>query len=113
MKTVKFKEYECLLVFGKYSNGRNAIRLMNAEDIHEDGYTCAPGTVVIACATVNLDHLPLGSDEIFLKSYAENKGMLEAFMNAGIFEPKELVQSGYVTSHQGTLLIDPKDYLQL
>ena len=49
-----------------YENGRRAIRLIHADD----------GDVV-ATATVNLPDKPLGDDEVLIKTWSENEGMLE------------------------------------
>lgn len=51
----------------------------------------------IAMCTVNLPEVPLGPGEIILKSYSENTGMLESFIEQGIVSaPLRYVQTGHV-----------------
>lgn len=73
MIKVKFMQYDCVAQFGRYSNNRNAIQLL-------DEVTGEP----IAKATVNLDGVKIAPDEVAIKNYAENKGMLVAMVAAGI-----------------------------
>jgi len=86
---VKFKEWTCLPIVGRYSNGRKAINLV-------DHITYEP----IATATVNIEHVMLTSwDHVFIKEYSENEGMTEALIKANIIYPlpyKEAI-SGFVT----------------
>lgn len=90
---VKFKQWNCNVVFLHYHNGRTAIQLT-------DSVTHEP----IAMASVNVD-TKLEDDEICIKDYSENEGMLSAMVNHGIVsEPIRFVQSGFVTIPVCTLL---------
>jgi hypothetical protein len=85
--TVQFKEWKCDIVWNKYAdNGRTAIELVDAD-------TGEP----IARATTNLPHIGLGKDEVMIKDYSENEGMVDALADAGIIAlPDAFVQSGFV-----------------
>jgi len=82
---VKFKQWDCEVHFAMYGNKRTAIKLMNAEE--------GP----IATASVNLPDEPMADNEIGIKDYSENEGMLEVLMEAGIVsKPDRYVASGWV-----------------
>jgi hypothetical protein len=89
MKTgikVRFKEWDCRLEVSRYSNGRLALLLV--ED-RKDGES-------VAVASVNLPFDYLGNNEVFIKDYSENEGMLNALNAAGIIEVTgERVWSGF------------------
>jgi hypothetical protein len=71
--TVRFKRWRCRAVLAHYHNGRPAIALFDDDD-------GAP----VARATVNVPGVRLARDEVIVKDYAENTGMLEALVTAGI-----------------------------
>lgn len=51
-----------------------------------------------ATATVNLPNEFITENEVAVKDYSENKGVLQALIDAGIvYEPVWSVQSGFVT----------------
>jgi hypothetical protein len=70
---IKFKNWVCKTNIAYYSNKRLAIVLTSAED----------GSP-IAKATVNIPEVSLKKDEIIVKDYSENEGMLKALTDAGI-----------------------------
>jgi hypothetical protein len=73
------------LHFGVYGNGNTAIQIFDVED----------GTPY-ATATVNVPGLE--SDEVAIKNYSENLGMLTFLVTNKIVEPPHrTVDSGYVT----------------
>jgi hypothetical protein len=87
MQKVKFKEWDCFVAFAQYGNGRTAIQLLAVED-----------RVPIAVASVNMPDESLEADEICIKDYSENEGMLECLMKAKIVSaPLRYVESGWVT----------------
>jgi len=86
METIKFKHYTGHLKYGFYGNGRTAIELIDSTDGD-----------VIAVASVNLVDEELKDDEIAIKDYAENTGMLKALIDAEVVsEPIRLITKGYV-----------------
>lgn len=95
---VKFKQWDCTPTFGQYrDNDRTAIKLIDAE-------TGEP----IATATINLPECQLGDDEVIIKDYSENEGMLDALVKANIVEATGMmVQSGHVTCPVVKLIITP------
>jgi len=89
MKTdyvVNFKSWVCLAYLGRYGNGRLAITL-------QDRINSEP----IAVATVNLPNDAQDDDEVFIKAWSENSGMVEALLEAGIIEPPyDRIPTGFV-----------------
>lgn len=86
MKLVKYKSWKCYLEFGEYPNGRKAIELMNAKD----------GDPVLV-ATVNLPNEFIELDEVIIKTYSENDGVLEVLINAGVVSaPIRFIESGMI-----------------
>jgi len=82
---VRFLGEDCTVSFVRYHNDRVAIEL-----------TCEDGSSM-ARATVNLPEVPLAEDEVAVKDYSENAGMLSALMSAGIVSaPVRWVESGWV-----------------
>jgi len=85
-KQIVFDGYTCTVARLAYQNGRVALRLM-------DAYGGAPVTT----ATVNLIDEPMDADEVAIKTYSENDGMLAALIEAGIVSaPVRHVRSGWV-----------------
>jgi hypothetical protein len=83
---IQFKIWKCSLVFLFYNNKRTAIKLVDAED----------GSP-IAIATVNVPEAPMEHDEVAIKDYSENEGMLDVLMKARVVSaPIRFVQSGFV-----------------
>jgi hypothetical protein len=87
----QFKSYKVSIdMSSKYGNGRRAIKLVDLEDGE-----------LVAVATVNLPDEELGNDEVFIKDYSENEGILEFLVqNKVVFPPHGSVKSGYVTVHK-------------
>ena len=82
MALLRFQDIPCEVQKGTYDNGRPALILVHADDRDP-----------VAKATVNLPEEDLGTDEVLVKDYAENEGMLQTLTEAGIVEPTgELVQ---------------------
>ena len=51
----------------------------------------------VATATVNLDGVELSANEVMVKDYSENKGMLAALRDSKVVENiVDVMQSGYV-----------------
>ena len=98
--TVKYKHWNCYVDFNKYaSNGNNAICL----------YEVGTGEP-IAVATLNLQGIRLKADEVIIKNYTENEGMLKTLVNAKIIsEPISMVQHGFVMSPICKLLVNTEN----
>jgi hypothetical protein len=83
---VKFNDFDCRVVKRKYENGRLALMLIDAKD----------GSPV-ATATVNIPDVKLGKNEVLIKDYSENQGMLQVLEEAGIVRATgERIRSGFV-----------------
>lgn len=90
MKTLQYKSKysDCLIYLdiGKYSNGRIAIQLIDAE-------TGCPVTK----ATINIPDATLEDNELIIKDYSENEGLLHFLTSNGLTtKPKRYVSSGHV-----------------
>jgi len=84
--TCKFREWNCDVLLQQYVNGRKALELVDSD-----------GGEPIAMASVNLPDRELESDEVFIKDYSENGGILASLMEAGIVSsPLGIVRSGFV-----------------
>jgi len=95
MKTIQFKKWVCVLKFGQYHNGRTGIELVSEKD----------GSPV-AVATVNIPDVYLDKDEVIIKNYSENEGMLDTLVNAKIVEPTgRKVHTGFVECDVCKLLV--------
>lgn len=90
---VKFNQWQCHLKFGYYNNNRLHIELISAvENMDIFLFVGDP----IAKATVNLPDIDLKDDEIIIKNYSENEGMLETLQKFGyISDSIKEVSSGF------------------
>jgi hypothetical protein len=78
--------YRLSVSFNKYQNGQNAIQLFDMSD----GFP-------FATASVALTNVELESDDVAIKNYSENEGILESLIAAGIIsQPHSFVPSGHV-----------------
>lgn len=85
---VRFKQWDCELQRSRYGNGRTALVLIHAEDRDP-----------VATVTVNLPDEPLGPNEVFVKDWSENEGMVEAMEQAGILKATgNAAHSGFVSA---------------
>ena len=86
MTRVRFRDWDCIVQKRQYENDRPALQLVDAED----------GSP-IAKATVNLPDTPAGPNQVFVKDWSENAGILRALTEAGVVKPTgETVRSGFV-----------------
>lgn len=84
MTRVLFRDFDCTVRKLSYGSGRVALSLVDEEG-------------PVATATVNLPGVKLGPNQVAIKSYAENEGLLEALVAAGVVKPTgQTVRSGYV-----------------
>ncbi len=81
LKIIKFKDWECSVHFRTYGNGRTAIELLIAEnDLENEDLKGEP----VAVATVNCPEFPLGTNQILIKDWSENEGMLQLLIDEKI-----------------------------
>lgn len=92
MKTFKFTPVESeisrnlVISLGKYENGRTVIQLNDAIDGHP-----------YAVATVNMPNVLLADNEVLIKDYSENQGVLDFLIKYNVVTPTPNgVQSGFV-----------------
>lgn len=70
---VVFHEWHCMLDVTKYHRGGVAIQVLDRED----------GSPLCR-ATIHVPDVALGQHEVIIKDYAENGGILAAFVEAGV-----------------------------
>ncbi len=91
---VNFLNVDCKVNKQQYNNGRTALELVAAKDDPE--HDIMEGEP-ICTATVNVPTVALGVDEVIIKDYSENQGILDALLDAGIVETTgRYVESGWV-----------------
>ena len=92
MITIKFKEWTCFLEFDQYQNNLStAISLIGLEG----EYAGEP----IATASVNVPNLTLPTDQVAIKDWSENEGVLKALVDAGVVKVLYQVPTGYAIAH--------------
>lgn len=85
---VKFKRWICFIEMGIYPNDRKAIELINAKN----------GESVLV-ATINVPEIIINEDEVIIKNYTENEGVLEALIKAKVISsPIRTIQTGFITA---------------
>lgn len=86
--TVKFKKWICFVEMGTYPNDRKAIELINAKN----------GEPVLV-ATINVPEININENEVIIKNYSENEGVLEALMKSKVISsPLRTIQTGLITA---------------
>ncbi len=94
MRTVRFQDWDCVVKMDKYTNGRPAISLIDAND---------GGSV--SRATVNLPNEVVAANHVFIKDYSENAGMMQALTDAGVVKDTGVkVKCGYTEVSVAELL---------
>lgn len=93
---ISFKSWNCFLSIGYYSAGKRLmIQLLSDEENADKGVFYGEP---IAVATVNLPDIQLKENEIIIKNYSENSGMLDVLKKSGfITDTKREITSGFVT----------------
>lgn len=93
---IRFKNWECDLIISKYAyTGRTALELRD-HNTHEQ----------ITKATVNIIDCPLEPDEVIIKNYSENEGMLTTLQAHNIVGPVlRMTSTGFVECPICKLLI--------
>lgn len=70
--------YDCKVLFGRYYNGNNAIKLVDVED----------GELV---ATVSVNGvMELHESAVGIKTWSENEGIVQSLVDGGVIEPELL-----------------------
>lgn len=80
---VRFMEIDCEPVFTRYQNNQVAIQLVVA---HAEGNQPFSPGMPVAKATVSIP-FPMQENEVAIKDYSENEGILDALINAGVVHP--------------------------
>ena len=86
MKRIQFLDFNCEIIKGKYAKGQNSLQLIDVED---------GGPV--ATASVCLPDQPQQENQVFIKNYSENAGIMETLMLQGIISgPQAVIPGGHV-----------------
>ena len=90
-QTVKFNGEELTPVIGQYTNGQTSIQLYDSNGM--------------AYMTASVAHdINIKDDEVIIKNYSENEGILEALIDAGIIEkPYAEIPVNFVTLYVAVL----------
>jgi hypothetical protein len=83
-KQVVFAGFTCNVSRAKYANGQNSLTLIDSED----------GSP-IATASVSMPNEQCADNEVFIKNYSENEGVLEALVDAGYIIPFDAIPAGF------------------
>lgn len=95
---IKFKKWNTELRKGKYENDRIALVLVDPKD----------PTEFIAVATVNVPEVRLTDNQVIIKDYSENEGMLKTLVEAEVVSsPIKQVRTGFTIVQICQLLINP------
>lgn len=94
---VKFRGEDCVLVHRVYAEGEG-VRLE---------LQCLDGSPMAVC-TVNVPEVTLAADEVIVKDWGGNEGMVGALVAAGVVAvPSRTVEVGFVVAHVCRLLVPP------
>ena len=99
MKTITHRSqyggtYELILSFRKYGNGQTRLDLIDSKD----GLPYATTTVASGVS--------VSDDEVIIKNYSENEGILDSLIKAGVVShPLYYIPSGFVNLSVCKLLI--------
>jgi hypothetical protein len=92
-KTVMFMGEECTIEWQEYAEGGVAMQLWCEEGPMGKATVCVPGSGIAV-------------DEVIIKDYAENQGMLKALVDAGVVsDTGKTVPCGYEVGHVCKLLV--------
>ena len=84
----KFRDTDVVVKIGTYQNGNPALSLIDCED-----------GIPYATCTINLPDLKLEQDEVIVKDYSENEGMLDFLIKNNIVSfTGKTVAHGWVVS---------------
>lgn len=78
-QTVDFRGTTCVVNRYKYQNGQNCLKLVDLED-------WSP----YCTASVAYD-VEIGEDEVIIKDYSENSGVMKALVEAKVIEPSHRI----------------------
>lgn len=94
---VQFKDWDCKLVKSKYYNGRTALELVAWQD--DEANEVFEGEPIATC-TVNMPNIELKENEVIIKDYSENEGLLATLLDHNVIKLTErVVDTGWVTCH--------------
>lgn len=96
-KYFKFKKEQIKKAFYGGNDKRTALQIID----ESEGYP-----EVVAIPTVNLPHLALNKDQVFIKNWSENEGVLQDLIEMKVIsEPIAEVKTGLVVAYKCKLLI--------
>jgi hypothetical protein len=85
ISTKYLKDQECTILISQYNTGSTAIQLISPEGEH------------LMNATVNIPTVILNPDQVCIKDYSENQGILAELIRLNIVsQPEFYITSGFV-----------------
>lgn len=92
---IRYKKWDCNVLFHTYrDNGNTAIQLVDARD----------GQPVVTASVNLVTKLP--EDQVYIKDYSENEGVLEALVEGGIISPPiAYAETGFVNVPRCKILV--------
>ena len=85
--TVKVYGIDCVIQLARYPDTERLALILLDKETREE----------MTVATTNMPHIFLRSEEVMIKNWSENEGVLEALQRAGVVEPTGLTYpSGFV-----------------
>lgn len=85
LKTFRYLGIDCVLIRTQYDTNKRHALLVEAADTPFNTSIGQPVGEPVAKASVNVN-VELAHDEVAIKSWAENEGMLETLIEAGFVE---------------------------
>jgi len=73
---IKFRTWDCEIEVAEYLNGRTCIEFIDLD-------TCEP----VLTATVNVPEAHLDENEVVIKNYSENEGVLNCMVKNSLIKP--------------------------
>ena len=99
-KQVSFMGYDCNVLQQTYVNGQNSISLTDVKD----GLPVAHASICIPSVYCEKNNIPISNDEVFIKNYSENEGILDILIESRIVEPVDIINLGQVLVHKCKIL---------
>ncbi len=94
---IKFGDVEALVVVRRYTNDRVALCLET------------PQRTPIITATINIPDAALDPDQVIIKNYSENEGVLAALVQAELIQDSGIdIPAGHTHGDVCRLLFDPQ-----
>jgi hypothetical protein len=79
-----FLDIDCIAIREQYESSRSTCLSIVAADTERNRLSNIPFGAPVCTATINLEYLSLSDDEVVIKNYSENHGLLPVLLAAGV-----------------------------